>query len=538
MKSPFIIAIVGFTLSVMAQETAPSLIPRPQNLETGEGTFQLTDQTVVRFTPATRAEADVLAGQLSRLTGGTNRIVAARLRVFHPSEIHLLMDPDTPESESYTLSVVPERITLMGADEAGVFYGTQTLLQLIPTDAPLDIPACTIEDSPRFSWRGLHLDVGRHLFEIEQIKSLLDWMAFHKLNTFHWHLTEDQGWRIEIRKYPKLTQVGAWRDSTPPYGDRKGSDGRRYGGFYTQAQIRDLVAYAADRYITVVPEIDMPGHMSAAITAYPSLGNDDVTDYEPRVQTRWGVHPYVLAPKEETFEWIDDVLTELCELFPSAYIHIGGDEAPKEQWKESEFAQSVMKREGLTDEYALQSYFIKRVEEILKKKGRRLIGWDEIREGGLSPNATVMCWRGNGIESAVASAVEGHDVVMTPNSHTYLDHYQRPAREELSKGVEFEAIGGFLPLRKLYTFEPVPAKLDRSTRQHVLGVQGQLWTEYMHDWDKVEYMAFPRVAALAELGWTQPELKDYESFRKRLAPFLERYRDAGIDCAEPYDSTE
>lgn len=464
------ITVLGFASHAMAETPSLPLIPQPWSVQAGVGSFTLTNQTAVRFAPDTRAEAEGLARRLSETTGGTNRLVDARLRVVYPSEIHLLIDEVGGIAGSYTLSVKPDRITVTGTDVAGVFHGTQTLLQLIPRETPHRIPVCEIEDRPRFRWRGLHLDVGRHLFPVEDLKALLDWMAFHKLNTFHWHLTEDQGWRIEIRKYPRLTAVGAWRGSTPPYGDRKGGDGKRYGGFYTQEQIRDLVAYAAERHITVVPEIDMPGHMSAAIAAYPHLGNDDVPGYQPTVATHWGVFPYVLAPKEETFQWIDDVLTEVCELFPSEYIHIGGDEAPKKQWMESAFAQSVMEREGLADEEQLQSYFIKRVEGMLEEKGRRLIGWDEIREGGLSPNATVMCWRGDGIASAVASAQEGHDVVMTPTSHTYFDYYQRPASEELARGVEFEAIGGFLPVSRVYGWEPIPGGLDEVTRKHILGV--------------------------------------------------------------------
>ncbi|MGB0775742.1 MAG: beta-N-acetylhexosaminidase, partial [Akkermansiaceae bacterium] len=359
-------------------------------------------------------------------------------------------------------------------------------------------------------------------------------LAFHKMNTFHWHLTEDQGWRIEIKKYPKLTSVGGYRASTPPYGNRGGSDGKRYGGFYTQAQIKEVVAYAKERHITIVPEIDMPGHMAAAITAYPWLGNDDIPNYKPKVYGLWGVHPYVLAPKEETFKWIDDVLTELCELFPSQYIHIGGDEAPKGQWKQSKFAQKVMKREGCKNEHDLQSYFIGRVEKMLEKKGRKLIGWDEIREGGLSPNATMMLWRG--WEHAIASINEGHDVVMAPGSHTYFDHYQYNPAAILSQGPEYEAIGGHRTIQSVYSFNPIPKEFQGTPKaKHVLGCQAQLWTEYMKTWKKVEYRAFPRIAALAEVAWTPQEIRNIDDFMKRLKPTLKRYKKEGVNYFDPFN---
>jgi len=380
----------------------------------------------------------------------------------------------------------------------------------------------------------MHLDVGRHIFEPKDIKKFVDQLAIHKLNTLHWHLTEDQGWRIEIKKYPKLTSVGGFRASTPPYGNRRGSDGKRYGGFYTQKQIKDIVAYAKARHITIVPEIDMPGHMAAAITAYPELGNTDVPNYKPTVATHWGVFPYILAPKEETFQWVDDVLTELCELFPSSYIHIGGDEAPKGQWKQSKFAQSVMKREGLKNEHDLQSYFIGRVEKMLTAKGRKLIGWDEIREGGLSPNATMMLWRG--WNHAIASVNEGHDVVMAPGSHTYFDHYQYNPGAILSQGIEYEAIGGHRTLDSVYSFNPVPKEFQGTPKaKHILGCQAQLWSEYMKTWDKVEYRAFPRIAALAEVAWTANDRKDLADFKIRLKPMMARYKATGINAFDYFN---
>jgi len=515
------------------------LIPKPVSEVREEGTFSLGSGTGIRFDKLLAKDAELFAGDLEKVLGAKPKTVREELRIHLPSEIRMDIEPDSDlPAEGYKLEVTPTGVTIIGKDAAGAFYGTRTLLQLLPpagkeTHTKVEVPCVKITDYPRFGWRGMHLDVGRNMFPVEDIKGFLDWMAFHKLNTFHWHLTEDQGWRLEIKKYPKLTEIGAWRDSTPPYGNRGGSDGKRYGGFYTRKQARDIVAYAAERHITVVPEIEMPGHAAAAIASYPQFGNDDIPNYHPKVATKWGVHPYTYAPKEETFQFLDDVLTEVCEIFPSKYIHIGGDEAPKKQWQQSKFAQSVMKREGLNNEHELQSWFIQRVEKMLAKKGRRLIGWDEIREGGLSPQATVMSWRGE--KGGIASAKEGHDVVMAPNSHTYFDHYQLPPKQELAKGVWYECIGGFLPIPKVYSYDPVPKVLTPKEAKHVLGVQAQLWTEYMHDWPKVEYLAFPRIAALAEVAWTPLEKKDYTDFRARLAPMLERYDAAGLKRGEPFD---
>ena len=408
--------------------------------------------------------------------------------------------------ESYTLSVKPNQAEITGGDIAGAFYGSQSLLQLIPIDGEAKLPAVEIADGPRFPWRGAMIDVGRHYFTIENLKKFINQLAAHKMNTFHWHLTDDQGWRIEIKKYPKLTEVGAWRRATPPYGDRWGQDGKRYGGFYTQEQIRDLVAYAKRRHVKIVPEIDIPGHASAAIASYPELGNSDIPNYKPEVKTYWSIHPFTLSPKEVTFKWLEDVFAEVCDLFDSEYIHIGGDEAFKGQWKKSKFAQDFIKKNDLKDVYGLQSYFIKRVEKILEKHDRKLIGWDEIREGGLAPNATLMLWRG--WNHAIESVKEGHDVVMAPNSHTYFDHYQNKASKELAKGIEYEAIGGYRPLKSVYSFDPVPEQFQGTDKaKHILGCQGQLWGEYIKTWDKLEYMAFPRMAALAEVAWTEKKTK-------------------------------
>ena len=515
------------------------LIPQPKNLQLQDGAFRFSSATAIRHDRELAAESGLLAEKIKRLTGGDVRLVAEELRIHLPSEISLDLDAALPlRRGGYRMTISPAGVKIIGKDEAGAFAGMQTLLQLLPARAPMSekvvkLPALQISDEPEFAWRGMHLDCGRHFFSMEDLKKFIDQMAFHKLNVFHWHLTEDQGWRIEIKKYPKLTEVGAFRDSTPPYGNRNSDDGKRYGGFYTQEQVKELVAYASARHITIVPEIELPGHAAAAIAAYPQFGNTDIPGYNPKVMTRWGVHPYVFAPKEETFAFLEDVLTEVCELFPSKFIHIGGDEAPKSQWNQSKFAKEVMQREGLKNADELQSYFIRRIEKFLASKNRSLVGWDEIQEGGLPKSATMMVWRD--LKWAQHALDLGNNVVMAPNAFAYLDHYQRPASEELSKGPEYEAIGGFLTVSKLYGYDPASVARNDKERQQILGVQAQLWTEYMKDWKKVEYMAFPRIAALAEIAWLPKEKKNYESFRERLDGVMKFYDALGINRAVPLD---
>ncbi len=538
---PIILSLVA-SLAARASDPLP-LIPLPASVELTGGTFPFTSATGIRYNPELAEEAKLLAADFKKLTGVEPAMAINKTRSTGLSEILLDINPkaDLPES-GYLMEVTPEAIRIIGNDAAGAFYGTRTLLQLLPpssaeiwkaTKNP-EIPDVRITDQPRFGWRGTMLDVGRHFMPADDVKTLIDWMAFHKLNVFHWHLTEDQGWRIEIKKYPKLTSVGAYRASSPPYGDRTGSDGVRLGGFYTQGQIKEIVAYATARHITIVPEIDMPGHMSAAIAAYPELGNSDIPDYAPIVQTKWGVHPYTLAPTEETFRFVDDVFTELCALFPSKYIHMGGDEAPKTQWDKSPRVRELMKKEGLENLHDVQSYFVKRVEKILAAKGRKLIGWDEIREGGLSPDATVMSWRGEA--GGIASAKEGHDVVMTPNTHMYFDYYQAPAAQEHARGKDHEAIGGLLTIDKVYSYNPVPSDLSESEARHVLGVQANLWGEYFKDFKKVEYHAFPRLAAVAEVAWSAPERKNYQDFLLRLDGIMKFYDAAGVAHGEVYQT--
>src|SRR6266487_5431604 len=440
-----------------------------------------------------------------------------------------------------------------GDNEEGVFYGVQTLIQLLPVDSSnlqiknpkskienskLEIPYVSIKDYPRFKYRGMHLDVGRHFFPVSFIKKYIDYLALHKMNYFHWHLTEDQGWRIEIKKYPRLTQVGAWRNGTiigrfPG----TGNDGIRYGGFYTQDEIKEVVKYAANRYITVIPEIEMPGHCSAAIAGYPFLScfPNESTKHPPQcawsgdttgkqVQQTWGVFEDVYcAGKDSTFKFLQDVLDEVMALFPSKYIHVGGDECPKETWKRCPLCQKRMKEKGLKDEHELQSYFIQRIEKYLNSKGRTLIGWDEILEGGLAPKAVVMSWRGEA--GGIAAARQKHNVVMTPGAWVYFDHSQTQNEDSVT-------IGGYTSLEKTYSYEPVPDSLTKEQGKYILGAQGNVWSEYMSNERKVEYMIFPRISALSEVLWAQKKDRDSADFVKRLETQFERYNLWGVNYSK------
>ncbi len=510
-----------------------AIIPKPMFEVIHDGHFVISEGTTLVHDDGLESEANDLAKSLGLSTDATanNDLLLPAQKTIRLSLVSFFGESD----EGYLLQINEKEIHLLAGNSTGIFWGIQTLKHIFHASQGGSLQACLILDKPRFTWRGVMLDVGRHMYDVENIKKLLDWMASHKLNKFHWHLTEDQGWRIEIKKYPKLTSIGSIRNSSPPYGDRYGSDSVPYKGYYSQEEIKEVVSYAAERHITIIPEIDMPGHMSAAIAAYPELGNDDIPDYDPHVATHWGVKQYTLSPKEETFAWIEAVLSEVCELFPSEYIHIGGDEAPKEQWKQSKFAQETIKKHSLKDEEELQSWFIRRVDEILKQKGRKLVGWNEIRQGGLSPDATVMAWQG--WDSGVDSAKEGHDVIMAPKTHTYLDYYQSSQDLELAKGKEYEAIGGYLPLAKVYDFNPVPREIaGTNSENHILGCQSQIWTEYIKTWDKLEYMSFPRLYALAEVAWTRQEHKDYEDFLERLKPNLDRLSDKGFKFFDPFET--
>jgi hexosaminidase len=509
-----------------------SVVPAPRSLTPGVGWFGVPAAlTVATSGPedARLRELAELAGSIFRERAGAEVVVdAAPARGPLPGAVTLALEQADAEAgaEAYLLEVTPAAVALRAASHAGLFYAVQTLRQLIATDedGALMLPAVVIRDAPRFPYRGMHLDVGRHFFPVEFVKRYIDLLSRHKMNTFHWHLTEDQGWRLEIEGYPRLTEVGSCRSETqvaknyiPFVGD-----GTRYCGFYTQAEAREVVEYAAARYVTVIPEIELPGHSLAALSAYPEYA---CTEGPFAAATGWGIFSDIYCPTEETFTFLEDVLGEVLEIFPSRYIHIGGDEAPKARWRESPQAQEVIRREGLADEDELQSYFIRRIERFLTDRGRRLIGWDEILEGGLAPEATVMSWRGT--EGGIEAARQGHDVIMTPTSHAYFDYYQGEAEHEPL------AIGGFLPLERVYGFEPVPAELSPEQAAHVLGAQGNVWTEFMKTPERVEYMAYPRALAMAEVAWSPAEARDLGDFERRLAARLERLEAIGVNFRIP-----
>ncbi len=518
-----------------------AIVPQPVSVMPQPGVFTVTAGTVIHTDAATRELGRRLALYLEPATGLDLRVQTGAVTTAR--HITLAIDPRLRRlaPEGYTLDVEPRRVVLRAPEPAGIFYGIQTLRQLLPPEifreakvsgVQWTIPAVKIEDKPRFSWRGMHLDVCRHFMPKEFVKKYVDLLALHKMNTFHWHLTDDQGWRIEIRKYPKLAEVGAWRKQTilgrqPRDIDSAAFDGVRHGGFYTQDDVREIVAYAKDRFITVVPEIEMPGHAVAAIAAYPELGVDAAAT---EVATWWGVFDNILSPEDSTVGFMKDVLTEVMDLFPGRFIHIGGDEAAKARWKASARVQARMKELAVADEDALQSWFIHQIDAFLTSKGRRLIGWDEILQGGLAPGAAVMSWQG--VDGGIAAARQGHDVVMAPTSHTYFDYYQ-------SKPVEAEplAIGGYVPLDTVYGFEPVPADLEPQFASHVLGTQGQLWTEYLATPKQVEYMAFPRACALAEVAWTPAASKNFADFLGRLDVHARRLTILDVSFRMPSPAT-
>ena len=526
-----------------------SVIPRPESVVVRNGSFALTRRTVIATDRADSAIAVRFARSIAPATGFEPRVIVGSTSTRNRIVFRRATKRDTSLGpEGYRLDVAANAITITSSASRGAFYATQTLKQLLPPQifraASYDsvkwvVPALSIVDRPRFQWRGMHLDVSRHFMPKEFVKKYIDLLALHKMNTFHWHLTDDQGWRLEIKKYPLLTTIGAWRDSTivghqPRDTVSAPFDKKRHGGFYTQEDVREIVAYAADRFVTIVPEIEMPGHSQATIAAYPALGNlgDTIKPW-----TMWGVSNYILNPSDTTVRFMQDVLTEVIALFPGPYIHIGGDEAAKPQWKASPRAQAKIRELGIVPddsadtrhpyraEDELQSWFIKQMDTFLTAHGRRLVGWDEILEGGLAPNAVVMSWRGTA--GGIAAARANHDVIMTPGSHTYFDHYQaKPDSEPL-------AIGGYLPIDTVYSYDPIPAGLEPGFASHILGAQAQVWTEYIEGPKSVEYMAFPRAAALAEALWTPADRKNFADFSARLAPHLERLRALDVNFRPP-----
>jgi len=500
----------------------PQIIPTPNTMSILEGAFYLNSDTQVVYDlelePAVTYWESLFVPVFGRNTGKSNTL-------------RFVFDSSISNFEAYKLKITSQEITVKTSSAKGAFYAIQSLIQLLPPEfvsknfksKGLNIKAVEIEDAPQFQYRGMHLDVSRNMFSVDFIKKYIDAMAMLKMNTFHWHLTDDQGWRIEINKYPKLQEVAAYRKETliGHYSDQPHQfDVKKYGGYYTQDEVKEIVAYAEERFVTVIPEIEMPGHSQAAIAAYPQLG---CTGEQVEVATKWGVFEDIYCTKDETFNFLEDILDEILTLFPSEYIHIGGDEAPKTRWKTCDNCQARIKSEGLKDEHELQNYFITRMEKYLNSKGRQIIGWDEILEGGLAPNATVMSWRG--INGAIEAAKSGHNVVMTPTSHCYFDYYQSDTDDEPL------AIGGYLPLEKVYSFNPIPEELNEEEAKYVLGAQGNIWTEYMPTEAKVEYMAFPRMLAMSEVVWTNSENKNYQDFVARVENFHKRLEALNINYA-------
>ena len=507
------------------------VVPMPLEINTTQQASFLLKSGVTVYYPAgnekMQRNAEFLASYVKAQTGIELQVQAGE---GGKGGIVLQLGLANDNPEAYQLKVDASQAVISSPSEAGVFYGIQTLRKAVDVaeGSNVELPAVEIKDQPRFGYRGMMLDVGRHFFSMDEIKTYIDMMALHNINRFHWHLSEDQGWRIEIKKYPKLTEIGSMRKETV-IGHNSGKyDGKPYGGFYTQEQAKEIVAYAAERYITVIPEIDLPGHMQAALAAYPELG---CTGGPYEVWTQWGVSDNVLcAGNDQTIQFIKDVLAEIVEIFPSEYIHVGGDECPKVKWSTCPKCQARIKALGLksdnkhTKEERLQSYVIHEGEEFLNSKGRKMIGWDETLEGGLAPNATVMSWRGEA--GGIEAAKQHHDVVMTPNTYLYFDYYQ-------SKDTETEpmAIGGYLPIERVYSYEPMPKSLSPEEQKYIVGVQANLWTEYIPDFKQVQYMVLPRMAALSESQWCAPEKKNYEAFLQRVSRLVNIYAKNGWNYA-------
>ncbi len=528
-----------------------NLVPLPNQMIPQPGRFHLSNQ-VTLLTEGCTPEVKAIAGELAERLAATSGIrlrQADNAREGQP--VIRFLPAEGWEKEAYRLSVTPEAMVIQASEPNGFFYGVQTLYQLLPVAiygdqvvkrAAWSVPAVEIEDAPRFGYRGMHLDPCRHFIPLEYTYRFIDLMAMHKMNTLHWHLTDDQGWRIEIKKYPKLTEIGSKRKHTlvdyyftnwPHVFDNK-----EHSGYYTQEEIKEVVAYAASKYITVIPEIEMPGHAIAALASYPELSCRPDTTYE--VTGIWGIFDEVFCPKEETFTFLEGVIDEVIELFPSPYIHIGGDECPKTAWKNCAHCQDLIRKLGLKDdttpspldgirhskEDKLQSYFVTRMEKYINSKGRNIIGWDEILEGGLAPNATVMSWRG--VQGGLNAAKAGHDAIMTPSPQMYLDYYQEDP--------EFApvTIGGYETLKKVYSFDPVPEDADELVKKHIIGFQGNTWSEYMYTLEKRDYQIFPRALVVAESAWTENQNKDWEDFCKRLVSEFERMDLLGVNACRNF----
>lgn len=520
-------AILLVTRSAIAENSSPvAIVPRPLSVVCNDGQFSLNADTVIlidKDSAEASAIAALLAERINRSTGMALTVSSADGSVSPRNIIRLTADKANPSlgDEGYTLEVTPDGVLITATGGPGLFYGTQTLLQLLPpaifTPAKVEgatawtIPAVRIQDQPRFRWRGLMLDVARHFFNKDEVKTFLDLMAQHKLNTFHWHLVDDQGWRIEIKRFPKLTQSGAWRERDVWFGTTYPAD-KPYGGFFTHDDIRELVAYAKARYITIVPEVEMPSHSGAALTAYPELS---CTGQPANV---------FCAGKDATFEFLEGVLAEVFDVFPGQYVHIGGDEALKDNWKNCPKCQARIRQEGLKDEHELQSYFIRHIEQFFGARHRTLIGWDEILEGGLAKSAVVMSWRS--MDGGITAANAGQDAVMTPHNYCYFDYPQAAAGEP-------RGWGSASPLRNTYSFEPVPPQIAADKVKHILGAGANLWTEFVPHFTHAQYMVYPRACAMAEVTWTDPKLKDWTDFRNRLEVHLQRLKAQGVNYRVP-----
>ena len=526
----FMAGCMLFSCSSEVKEASYQIIPAPQEIVMGQGgAFTLANGAKVIYPEGNekmQKNAQFLADYVKELTGNTLQVVAGTAG----KGILLQVTPNEAQPESYQLKVTPEGIVINGGSEAGVFYGIQTLRKSIPAGKGISVslPAVEINDAPRFSYRGAMLDVSRHFFTVDEIKSFIDMIALHNINRFHWHLTDDQGWRIEIKCRPLLTEKSSKRKETVIGRNSGEYDGIPHEGFYTQEQIKEIIAYAADQHITIIPEIDMPGHMQGALHAYPELG---CTGGPYEVWTQWGVSDDVLcAGNDATLKFIEDVLGEVVELFPSEYIHVGGDECPKTRWHDCPKCQARIKALGIkgdkkhsAEEY-LQSFIINHAEKFLNSKGRQMIGWDETLEGGLAPNATVMSWRGEG--GGIEAAKQKHDVIMTPTTYLYFDYYQ-------TKDIEDEplAIGGYLPLQNVYNYEPMTDKLTKEEQKYIIGVQANLWVEYIATLEHIQYMELPRMAALCEIQWSGADKKNYECFLNRLPQLVSLYDVKGYNYA-------
>lgn len=507
------------------------VVPFPSKIEVdtagvADKYFALDEKTVIYCAqPELANEAELFAGYIKPLTGIDMKTADAQ-----PSKnyVALTVDASLANPEAYKIEIKPEDITVSGGSAAGVLYGLQTLRKAVPDAGEHNVlyPVGVVEDSPRFAYRGAHLDVGRHFFPTDSVKTYLDMMALHNMNTFHWHLTEDQGWRIQIDKYPNLTEVGSKRRGTTIGHNTAEIDTIPVGGFYTKDEIRDIIDYAAKRHITIIPEVDLPGHMQAALASYPELG---CTGGPYEVWCNWGVTDQVLcAGNDSVYTFLDDVLGEVADLFPSEYIHIGGDECAKGEWEKCANCQAKIKELGIkadkehTAEQKLQSHVTKHVSDFLASKGKKIIGWDEILEGGIADDATVMSWRGEA--GGIKASEMGHDVIMTPNTYLYFDYYQSPDKDKQPL-----AIGGNLPIDKVYSYEPVTEAMTPEQAAHIKGVQANVWTEYIPTFAQVQYMALPRWAALAEIQWMQPGTRDYAAFYKRLQHLAKIYDAEGFN---------